>query len=224
MKTYTFLLFLFLTAQFQFAQVKNNAKLETDEVFNIPEVGALIVQFKNTFKVQFVSPPNVRLAPYKNVDLRKDDIILSVNGQSVKKIADIKNTYDKLKTGQDFKLGIKRNKLALSFDIYKADPKTLPQKKSFTPGDQHMDNKVHVTGLDIIIINVNDKPMLNKMFDKNNNEIKKAGLSEGDLLTNLNGQPVKSFGQFKSSWESIGSGQDVNLRFNKTKSITFKKP
>jgi C-terminal processing protease CtpA/Prc len=209
--------------QINFAQVKHDTKLESDEVFNLPEVGALIVQFKNTYKVQFVAPENFRQAPYKNIDLRKDDIIMTVNGQSVKKIEDIKNTYIKLKIGQDFRLGVKRNKLTLAFDIMKGDPKNFPQKKSLPPVVQHWDNKVFVSGLGVVIINVNDKPMLNKLVNKDNEVIKKAGLTEGDLLTNLNGQIVKSFGQFKSSWESISPGNDVNLQFNKTKYVSFKK-
>jgi len=224
MKTCLLLIMLFLAARIEYPQVNQSSKLGSDNVFNLPEVGALIVQFKNTNKVQLVAPVNFRLAPYKNIDLRKDDIILTVNGQTVKKIADIKNAYDKLQVGQDFKLGIKRNKLTLACDILKGDPKNFPQKKSFAPVDDHMKNKVLITGLDVLIINVNEKPMINKFMNKDNPEIKKAGLGEGDLLTQLNNQPIKSFNQFKSSWESLGSGQDVIIRFNNTKSISFKKP
>ena len=223
MKTCSFLIIVFLSVQIQFAQVKQDSKLGTDEVFNLPEVGALIVQFKNTNKVQLVAPENARLAQYKNIDLRKDDIILSVNGQHLNKIAEIKNAYYKLNIGQDFKLEIKRNKQTLYVDILKADPKILPQKKTFSPNEQHFDNKVLINGIGLLIINVNEKPMINKFFNKDNNEIKNARLSEGDLLTSMNGQPVKSFSLFKSSWESISVGQDVNLQFNKTKSISFKK-
>jgi PDZ domain-containing secreted protein len=223
MKTCIFLIILFLSSQFQFAQEKHDVKLETDEVFNLPEVGALIVLFKNTFKIQFVAPENVRQAPYKNIDLRKDDIIMTVNGQNVKKIAEIKNAYNKLKIGQDFRLGIKRNKQTLLVNILKADPKNLPQKKSFSPFDQHSDNKVLLSGLGVVIINVNDKPMINKIFNKDNEEIKKAGLSEGNLLTFMNGQAIKTFSQFKTSWESFSAGQDINLWFDKTKTVSFKK-
>jgi C-terminal processing protease CtpA/Prc len=222
MKTCIVIITLFLSTQIQFAQVKNNPKLATDEVFKLPEIGALVVQYNNSNKVQFVAPENARLADYKNIDLRKDDIILTVNGQSVKKIADIKNAYNNLQIGQSFKLGIKRNKQTLSVDIPKADPKNLPQKKTFS-SDKHSDNKILVTGIGVLIINVNEKPMINKLFKKDDEEIKKAGLSEGDLLTQLNGQSINTFTQFKSSWESINPGQDVNLRFNKTKSISFKK-
>ncbi len=164
MKSYIFVIALFLYAQIQFAQGKNDSKLETDEVFNLPEIGALIVQYKNTNKIQFVAPENARQSTYKNIDLRKDDIILTVNGQPVKRIADIKNAYNKLQIGQDFKLGFKRNKQTLTVDIMKADPKSLPPKKTFSHSDQHSDNKIFINGIGILIINVNDKPMINKLF------------------------------------------------------------
>jgi PDZ domain-containing secreted protein len=223
MKTCIFFILLLLSTQIQFAQTKHDTKEGTNEVFNIPEVGALIVQFKNIYKVQFVAPENVRQTHYKNIDLRKDDILMTVNGLSIKKIADLENAYSKLKIGQDLRLGIKRNKQTLVVDILKADPKDLPQKKSLPSYGQHSENKVLLSGLEVLIIKVNEKPMINKILTPDNYQIKKAGLSEGDLLTNMNGQTVQSFSQFKSSWESINPGQEVDLRFNKTKSVSFKK-
>jgi S1-C subfamily serine protease len=217
MKTYSFLIILFLSAQIQFTQVKS----ESNEVFNLPEVGALIVQFKNTFKVQFVAPENVRQDQYKKIDLRKDDIILLINGKHINKFDELKSAYDKLKIGQEFKLGIKRNKQSLAVDIMKADPKSLPQKKSFVSLGQHSENKFLLAGIGLLIINVNEKPMINKMA--NNDQVKQAGLSEGDVLTELNGIQIKSYSQFKNTWESLGNGRDVTIRFNKTKSVSFKK-
>ena len=54
---------------------------------------------------------------------------MMVNGKTAKKAADLHEVYDKLKTGDEFKLGIKRDNQMFILNIKKADPKDLPQRK-----------------------------------------------------------------------------------------------
>ena len=67
------ILFLFIPSDY--SQGKHDLQMDKDETFHLHEVGAYIIKEKNKIKIQFLAPENFRLPAYKNVDLRKDDII-----------------------------------------------------------------------------------------------------------------------------------------------------
>lgn len=219
-----FLLFaaLFLLVPSNYSQEKKELNLNSDDTFHLHEVGAFIIKDKNNYKVQFVAPENFRLPAYVNVDLKKDDIILKVNGKDLKKVSDLKETYEKLKIGNDLKLEVKRGSKTTIVVIKKADPKDLPPKRPFKPGDKRMENKVLLAGYGILVAKINEKPMIEKLFKEDNEVVKKAGLKGGDVVTNINGQEIKTFDHFKQAYESINLGQDVNIKFG-NKFISIKK-
>jgi C-terminal processing protease CtpA/Prc len=221
-RCFLFFAILFLSIQLNYSQEKHELKLNNDDTFRIPEVGAYIIRDKDNFKVQFVAPESVRLPAYKNVDLKKDDILMMVNGKAVKNLNDLKETYEKLKPGHDFKLEVKRGAKMILVNIKKADPKDLPQRKNVKLDDKRMENKVLLEGYGILIGKINEKPMIEKLFHEDNELVKKAGLQGGDLLTNINGQAIKTFNQFKIAYEIITPGQEVRIKFG-DKYISFKK-
>ena len=204
-----------------YSQGKNEFKLNKEDIFKIPEVGAYIIKDKNNYKVQFVAPESVRLPDYKNVDLKKDDIIMIMNGKTIKKASDMNDIYEKLKPGNNIKLDVKRSGKMISVNLKKADPKDLPQRKIFKKADIKMIDKVFLHGYGVQIGKVNEKPMIEKI-NGDNDLVKKAGLKGGDVVTNINGQAIKTFSQFKSAFDSIGPGKEVIIRFS-NKSISFKK-
>ncbi|MDR3608973.1 MAG: PDZ domain-containing protein [Ignavibacteriaceae bacterium] len=220
-----FVLFAVLSLFFSsnFAQNKHEFKLNNDDIFKLPEVGAYIINEKNNVKIQFLTPEKYRLPEYKNVDLKKDDIIRMINGKTVKYAGDLKAIYDNVNPGNDIKLDIKRAGKMMSVVLKKAQSKDLPHKKMMTMGPKNMDDKVIIKGYGVLIGKVNEKPMIEKIFDDNNELVKKAGLKGGDVVTKLNGQALKTFVQFKKAYDAIKPGQDVNIRFA-NKSISFKKP
>jgi len=213
---------LFLAVPLNYSQGKPDIKLNSDDVYDLQEVGAFIIMDKDKIRVQFVAPENRRLPGYQNVDLKKDDIIMMVNDKPVKKLSDLKETYEKLKIGKDFKLHVKRGKNTIMVAIKKADPKDLPKKHPMHPDFKKTGNKVLLEGYGILITNVNEKPMIEKLLMDNNDLVNKAGLKGGDLLTNINGIAIKTFIQFKTAYEAIIPGQDVNIKFG-NKFISFKK-
>ena len=217
-----FFAILFLSVPSNYSQGKPEIKFNTDDVFDLQEVGAFIIRDKDKFKVQFVAPENHRLQGYQNVDLKKDDIIMMVNGRAVKNLSDLKEIYDKLKPGHDFKLNVERGKETIIVAIKKADPKDLPQRKNIKFDDKRMENKVLLAGYGILIGKINEKPMIEKLFHEDNDLVIKAGHKGGDLLTNINGQTIKTFIQFKTAYESLNPGQDVKIKFG-DKFISFKK-
>lgn len=98
-------------------------------VFNIPELGAIVVEKEGKLTVAHIIPSANRPKEYANVDLLQDDLILMVNGKKIQKTEEIKSLYEKLKTGEIFKMGISRNNQMLMVSLQKADIKNLPQIK-----------------------------------------------------------------------------------------------
>jgi PDZ domain-containing secreted protein len=213
---------LFLSIPLVCPQGKPEIKLNSDDAFDLQEVGAFIIKEKDKIKVQFVAPENKRINCYQKVDLRKDDIILKVNGHDAKNLSELKETYENLKVGKELKLEVKRGKITAMVAVKKADPKFLPKKHAVNPDFRKMENKVLISGYGILIANINEKPMIEKLLMNNNDQVIKAGLKGGDLLTNINGQQIKTFAQFKIAYESLNSGQNVKLKFG-NKFISFNK-
>src|ERR1039457_3079734 len=124
-----FFAILFFSVTSIYSHRKPEIKFNSDDVYDLQEVGAFIISEKDRIKVQFVAPENRRLNAYQDVDLKKDDIIMMVNGKAVMKLNDLRETYDKLKVGKDFKLEIKRGGKLMTVSLKKADPKVLPPKR-----------------------------------------------------------------------------------------------
>ena len=206
-----------------YAQDKHGFKLnDEDDIFKLPEVGAYIIKEKDYFKIQFLAPEKYRLPEYKNVDLRKDDIIMKINDKAVKKAADLKESYSNINSGEDIKLDIKRAGKMLTVVLKKAASKDLPHKKSMNMGPKDMKDVVILKDYGVLIGKVNDKPMIEKIFDDKNALLMKAGLKGGDVVTNINGVALKTFDHFKKAYDEIKPGQTVNIKFGK-KLISFKK-
>ena len=213
---------ILLSVPSNYSQGKPDIKFGADDPFDLQEVGAYIVRDKDKFKVQFVAPENRRLNGYQNVDLKKDDIIMTVNGKAVKKLSDLRETYDKLKIGKDFKLEIKRGGKLIAVSLKKVDPKYLPPKRVARINNAGwMKDKVFLHGCGVQIGKINEKPMIEKIHG-DNDLVKQAGLKGGDLVTSINGQAVKTFVQFKEIYDNIQPKQDVNIKFG-NKYISFKK-
>jgi C-terminal processing protease CtpA/Prc len=129
MKKYFLLLAIFIiSVPLIFAQEKKEISNSSDEILHLHEVGAYIIKDKGNYKIQFLAPEQYRIPAYKSVDLKKDDIILAINGKPVNMAADFKEVYDKLKPGNDINLQIKRSGKMMNVTLKKANPKDLPRK------------------------------------------------------------------------------------------------
>ncbi len=107
------------------AQEMRIIKGKPGEIFMLPEVGAIIQLEDKKILVENVMPKDMRDKNYKNVDLQEKDEILMVNGKKIKTPKDCEDIYDKLKVGEEFKMGIGRNDKMFIVSFKKADPEKL---------------------------------------------------------------------------------------------------
>jgi len=99
------------------------------EIFDIPELGALIIKGDDGLKVEHVMPAEARPKAYADVDIKSGDLVLLVNGKRVKTIKDVEKQYGAVAVGEEIKLGLQRGEETLISRFAKADPKDLPQRK-----------------------------------------------------------------------------------------------
>ncbi|MBX7151708.1 PDZ domain-containing protein [bacterium] len=126
MKTLLLLLTLFTAGAFaQEKYIVTNGK-----VCPVFEIGAMILDDGVSVRVDRVSD-HMLAKGYKPADLKIGDVVLMINGKSVKTLDDIENLYKTSEIGATIKLGLKRGEEMLMVSFVKADPATLPkmQKK-----------------------------------------------------------------------------------------------
>lgn len=99
------------------------------DIFEIPELGGLVLQEKDQLRVDNVISAEHRGKTYKNVDIKNGDIIMMMNGRKLDKARSASEIYENLKPGDEVKFGIKRGEQMFIASFKKADPKDLPKMK-----------------------------------------------------------------------------------------------
>ena len=124
----------FLSALFFFMAINSLAfgqmvRIEAEgPIFNLPEVEAIIAKQDGKIQVLFTHA-GMRMAKYKDVDLKTSDEIFMANGKKVQSVEELQEIYDKLEIGDILKIAIKRDEDTKIISIVKADPKDLPKRK-----------------------------------------------------------------------------------------------
>ena len=127
MKNLIVFLVLFCLFATSIAQIRIKAK--PGEIYHLNEVGAVLLLKDDQVKVEFVMPADKRAKAYMDVDIQIADEILMVNGQKIKMPQDIEKIYQDLDTGEEFKIGIRRDGDLMIVSYKKADPADLPERK-----------------------------------------------------------------------------------------------
>lgn len=104
-------------------------KMEGEGFFIIQETGALVVQNKDTLKVDLLPPAEARLKDYASVDLKVGDIILLLNGKKVTTAKQFEELYKAIKAGEEVSLGIKRDGGLRIVKFVRADESKLPKRQ-----------------------------------------------------------------------------------------------
>lgn len=234
-----------VTAQSHSFQIKEEGKM-----FMIPELGAMTSSDEGKLTVDFMPPAGDLPKAYRDVDLKNGDIIMMANGKKMKSAADLEKLYDALKVGDEIKLGIKRDKGMLIASFKKADEKDLPKRKIMTMslggdgggkmttteggivqtmtfgGDGQALSIVPELGL--LLIGQDDKVVLANLLPNAVAVFGENEISEGDVLSEINGKKVTTTAGFEEIYNAIPVGDMFRLQFVADKSeifnTTIKKP
>lgn len=215
-------------------------------VFNLPELGAVIIGGEKEIKVEAVLPAELRPKAYKDIDLQSGDLILMMNAKRVKSAKELEEIYNGLKVGEEVKLGIKRQEERFIVTFRKADPKDLPQRMMMVmntdnAGSQAGPNRRIVMGGREFSGDVAPLPGLGIIAgSKEGGEVRvlelmpgagsappNVALQKDDLILSVNGEKIKSAAQLGDLYEKIAVGAKIDLQYRragKTMTVAFAKP
>ncbi len=120
------------------AQQKTVVKIEGENLFIFQEF-LLVLAEEDGKVVVTVAPPEGSLPEeYKDVDVQGGDIVKMMNGKRIKTTAAIKELYEKLETGDEIKIGVKRDDEMFIVEFAKRDPGKMKGKMMIRmePGDE----------------------------------------------------------------------------------------
>jgi PDZ domain-containing secreted protein len=211
-----------------------------DIVF-LNELGAIIMPRDSAFVVDMVNQPDQRSKEYKSVDLRKDDIIIMINGKKAKALADLQTVYDSLAVGQDVKLGVMRGKDRMIISFVKADASKLPNRQvmAFSTegnGDSVVTETIHgdgvkgkkvmrfgpgegniamVTELGLILNEADAKIKIVGIQNDAPASVKSSGVQTDDAVTMIDKSKVGSMKEFLAVYDKIKSGTEFTLAIDR---------
>ena len=214
------------------AQVKITRQIEADGFFMIPELGAAVVQIKDTLKVDLMPPIEQRPKDYASVDLREGDLILLFNGKRVTTAAALESAYKALKIGDQIQLGLKRKDGLHLATFKKADESTLPKRKLMMmnvgghgdsskigsgPGALKIegDKATVVISAGIVLSQKGGKTMVAAVLSIPDLEIIEGNFAQRDILEMINAKTVSSPKEAQTIVESVRDGDTVKVALSR---------
>ena len=101
-------------------------KIEGD-VFELSEAGAIITE-KNEKVTVVLALEKLRPEENKGLDIKEGDWIFMVNGEKLQSVNQFRDMYERLETGDELKLALKRDGKPLMIKVKKMAADDLPQK------------------------------------------------------------------------------------------------
>lgn len=215
-------------------------------VFNLPELGAVIIGGEKEIKVEAVLPAEHRPKAYKDIDLQNGDLILMMNAKRVKSAKEIEEIYNGLKAGEEVKLGVKRKEERFIASFAKADPKDLPQRTMMVMdtdnaggqagptrrlvmgGREFSGDVAPLPGLGIIAgSKEGGNVRVLDLMPNASQALGSADIKKDDVILTLNGEKIKSAVQLGDLYEKIAVGAKLELHYrrgDKTMTASLAKP
>lgn len=219
------------------AETKSEGKpqmhfFSSGDVVFIHELGAVIMLRDKAITVDMVNPPDQRAKEYQAVDIKKDDVVLMINGKKAAALADVKAAYDSAAVGQEVKLGIRRGKEMMIASFAKADQSKIAQQQvvafeteaggdvalgegdkkvmKLGPGDG---NLVIVSEMALILTEVDSKIAVTGIMDSENAVVKKTGIALNDILSEIQSIKVKTLKEFSEVYDKLKIGDEFTVLF-----------
>ncbi len=174
------------------AQEMRIIKGKPGEIFMLPEVALLFNLEDKKILVENVMPKDMRDKNYKNVDLQEKDEILMVNGKKIKTPKDCEDIYDKLKVGEEFKMGIGRNDKMFIVSFKKADPEKLKSGGRMVVKMNDKDEDIRVLPEFGIVLSGSKGKVTIKEAIKEIPNTEGKDAKSGDLVLKINDKEIKN--------------------------------
>jgi hypothetical protein len=226
--------------------VEKKGSFESVDLFDLPELGAIIVGGDKELRIEAIVPAEGRPKSHAGVDLQEGDVVLLFNRKRVKTIADIKEAYEGAAVADTIKMGIRRGQEMFLVSFVKADPKNLPKRElkiiggsgpegkpapgqsfSFKASGKMGEGVAPVLELGIIIGGVGKQVKVIDKLQIPGTALEGVDFQKDDVLQTLNGKAITSTEQFSTEFGKITVGDKVELKYrrgDKPMTAAFAKP
>lgn len=171
------------------------------------------------------------------VDLKRDDIVMGINGERIKTIKEFHALYDDLKPKTTIKLAVKRGDDLFFVSFPKIDPADLPgggKSITMTSGGaagsgSHRTTSTSQSGYDAGGYSVTEKDgriVIVSLSPDKSTLLGDIDIEPGDCIQTLNGQKMTTLKEFFGSLSKLESGSSVVLEIERdgtVKSVSYRK-
>ncbi len=211
--------------------------IEEGQVFFIPEIGALLIQEGEIFKLEGVMPPETRIEEYRQIDLADGDRIIMINGKKLKSVEQVKDIYEELATGDEIAFGIMRDGNMLIASFANADEKDLPKRKFMIVSKDELGDMEGISadsgaGMKVIRFGGDDEAMtiiheaglileekehglyFKEVLPFAPQQVEKLGLHEDDRLISIGGTEIENGDDLADAYSRQEQGDEIELVFD----------
>ena len=198
------------------------------EIFQLPELGALIAAQGDTVSFMMVREPEARPKGYGDIDAKEKDEVLMMNGKRIKSTEMLKEMYEAMAVGDEIKLGVRRDGQMFILSFPKIDPANAPKMVVRTMSAEGDTGEIlPLPELRIMLVEEAGKVMVQSLPVDAAAEVSGLDTKEGDALTAINGKAISSTKEFQDIYQSLQTGDTVKIevsRGGKTVTSSFSKP
>ncbi len=198
--------------------------ISSDDVVILREIGAVISSKDDKLVVDIILGNNEK----ETSDVQKDDAVLMANGKKLQSIKDLQEQYEKAKTGDEFKLGLKRGENLLIAKFKKKSEEELNKAGGgMVMQMETQDGEKVLPALGLRFITKNKKVSVTGTLPTASNNFKSFVPKENDVILSINGRTVKTAEEFDEAYTELEQGDNVTIVFSrdgKESKESFSKP
>lgn len=190
----------------------------------IREIGAVVVEKNNKLVVEVILGNNAQ----QPSEVQKDDEVLMVNGKKTKTVKELREQYEHAKTGEEFKLGLKRGENLFMAKFTKKSNEEL--NKAGGTMKLRMEKKEGEEILPALGLGVetkNSAVVVSKVLPGAEKNFATFMPKVGDVVLSINGKTVSTAEEFVTAYDALKEGDSVTLIFSRGKQegkAVFNKP
>lgn len=222
-----------------FADANKETAKDATATVEIAEVGASIVESADGLKVAKVTPASARAAKYRDVDIKRGDKVVSINGRRISTLAELRQVLATTKIGDQVRIGSLRSGgpvLAAYTVGSEEDLKVTEDESSWEeadgrkvvtvggkpsgeggPGERKMvtikagPGSVPLLDLGVILENVDGQVVVTQVLPVPTQIPDEARLKEKDVIKSIQGQKVADAADLEKQLQSVKAGESVSL-------------
>jgi len=206
--------------------------------FNVPGLGAVLMEQNGTISVIMLSPAQERPEEFREVDLQENDIIVMCNGKRIKTLAALREILETTAVGDAIKLAVKRGSDRLIVSFPNPDPEKYADTRQMvmmtTTVDADGGSRIATSdgqgataitleqGQDmavvleagLILADSDSGLFVMQILPGASTSTGDPEIETGFLVTAINNVPISDVAGFHETYDAITTGQKFALAFD----------